>query len=398
MANSNLTSTQVTREALRVLHQKLNFIGTVNREYDNRFANSGAKIGDTLTIRQPNEYTVRTGQAINTQDVTEGSTTLQVATQKGVDLSFTSKDLTMDIDDFSSRYINPAMSVLAASIEADALSMVKDVYNLVDNDGAALSLANILSGRQNLNDNLAPMDASRTAMLSTAHSATLVNALSGLFQDSEAIKKQYKEGMMGRTAGFDFYENTLVSDHTTGTGAEGDTTYNVNGIGQTGASLVVDGGTSTFLKGDVITIAGCNRVHPETKTDTGSLQQFVVTADSGASATSIAISPSIVISGAKQNVSAAPTNDGAVNKIGAGAGELLNSSMVYHKDAFTFATADLIMPSGLDFASRENFDGISLRIVRQYDINNDSMPCRIDVLYGYKAIRPQLACRIHADG
>jgi hypothetical protein len=203
--------------------------------------------------------------------------------------------------------------------------------------------------------------------------------------------------MVASFAGTDFYQNTHATNHTTGTAVVGDTLYNVNGANQSGATLTVNTGTTTFLIGDVITIAGCNAVHPETKADLGYAQQFVITANSGANATSLSISPAIVLSGAKQNVSAAPTDTGAITKVGAGASETLNTSMLYHKDAFTFATADLVMPQGVDFASRQVLDGISMRIVRQYDINNDMFPCRLDVLYGYKAIRPQLACRIHAD-
>ena len=140
MPNTLLTPTAVTRESLRVLHQKLNFVGNITREYDSSFAKEGAKIGDSLKIRLPNEYTVRTGATLRTQDTTEASTTLQVSTQKGVDLNFTSADLTMSLDDFSKRILDPAMSVLAANIEADALNMYKDVYNLVDQDATAFTL------------------------------------------------------------------------------------------------------------------------------------------------------------------------------------------------------------------------------------------------------------------
>lgn len=398
MANTLLTPTAVTREALRILHQKLNFVGNINRQYDSSFARDGAKIGDSLKIRLPNEYTVRTGATLSAQDTTETSTTLQVATQKGVDLNFTSVDLTLDLDDFSKRILEPAMSVLAANIEADALTMVQDVYNMVDSDAASIDFLDIMNSRKILTDNLAPMDDSRCVLMQTKHVPPLINELKGLFQDSDAIKKQYKEGMMGRTAGFDFFENTLLNDHTTGTAVEGDTLYNINGADQTGATLVVGTGTTTFLKGDVITLAGCNRVHPESKADTGEAQQFVVTADSGASATSLSISPSIVITGGRQNVSGSPTDAGAVTKVGAGASELLTSTMAFHKDAFTFATADLIMPTGVDFAARENYDGLAMRVVRDYDINNDKFPCRVDILYGFKTIRAQLATRIHADG
>jgi hypothetical protein len=397
MANSILTSTTVTREALRILHQKCNFIGSINRAYDSSFAKEGAKIGSDLKIRLPNQYVVTNGRAIQVQDTDETSVTLSVTSQKHVAMNFVSSDLTLSIDDFSTRFLEPAMSALAASIENDAMSMYKDVYQLVDDDGAAFDFDTILAGREKLNEALAPMDDTRTALLSSRSMRKAVDGLKGLFQDSKSISEQYKTGMIGRTGGFDFYENTLLVPHTTGTAAK-TTGYTVNGATQSGATITIQTGTTTFLKGDVVTLAGCYRVHPESKVSTGELQQFVVTANSGANATSLAISPAIVVSGAKQNVSAYPDNSGAVVKVGAGASELLRTDLVYHKDAFTFATADLIMPKGVDFGAREVMDGISLRIVKDYDINNDAMPCRIDVLYGYKTIRPELACRLHADG
>jgi hypothetical protein len=247
MPNTLLTPTAVTRKALQILHQKLNFVGNINRTYDDSFANSGAKIGDSLKIRLPNEYTVRTGANLSTQDTTETSTTLQIATQKGVDITFSSAELTLSLDDFSSRILEPAMAVLAANIEADALNMYKDVYNTVDNDGNAISFLNIMQGRKLLNDSLAPMDNNRAALLSTDHTAKLVDALKGLFQDSNAIKQQYREGMMGRTGGFDFYENTLLANHQTGTAAK-TTTYTVNGAVTTNGStaVTVQTGATTF--------------------------------------------------------------------------------------------------------------------------------------------------------
>ncbi|WP_434513779.1 P22 phage major capsid protein family protein [Dechloromonas sp. ARDL1] len=392
MPNTILTPSMVTREALRVLHQKLNFVGNVVRDYDDSFAKKGAKIGDTIKVRLPNQYQVRTGAALSPQDTTESSVSLQISTQKGVDLNFTSSELTLSLDDFSDRILQPAMSVLAATIEADALSMALDVYQVVNNIGSAITLKNVLTGRKALQDALTPADGNRTCLLNTQDNVDLIDALKGLFQDSTAISKQYKEGIMGRTAGFDFYENTLLANQATGTAASA-TTYTVNGASQVGSGVVVATGATTFKKGDVITFAGCNRVHPETKADTGVLQQFVVTADYAGGAGTIAVSPAIVTSGGAQNVSASPTNGGAVTKVG-GASAIYKPSMVFHKEAFAFATADLLMPQGVHFAAREVMDGVSMRIVQQYDINNDKFPCRLDVLYGYKTLRAQLAARI----
>jgi hypothetical protein len=397
MANTILTATAVTREALRVLHQKLNFVGTITRDYDDSFARQGAKVGDTLKVRLPNQYVVRTGSPLGNggtlNDTTESSVDLKVQTQKGVDLNFTSVDLTMALDDFSERILEPAMSVLAANIEADAMSMFKDVYNQASNVGLPATFAKVLQGRKLLVDNLAPLNG-RTCNLNTQDNVDLVDALKGLFNDKATISKQNREGYMGRTAGFDFMENTLWPRLLSGTENGASTTITVNGAGQTGAAITVANASSKTLKqGDIITFVGVNRVHPETKADTGVQQQFVVTADVAAGGTSIPISPAIVTSGAMQNVTASPTNSQAIGKVG-GAGVTYGISMAYQKGAFAFATADMVIPTGVDFASREVFDGVSMRIVRQYDINNDKFPCRLDVLYGYKTIRPQLACRL----
>lgn len=391
MSNTILTPTMITREALRILHQKLNFVGSVNRSYDDRFAQSGAKIGTSLQIRLPNQYSVRTGAAIDVQDTTEQQVTLTVSTQKGVDMQFSSQELTMSIDDFSSRILEPAMAVLAANIESDAMTMIKDVYNSVDNSGAAITFANVLNGRKKINDFLAPQDSNRMCLLDTTANVDLVDALKGLFHDSKEVAKQYRDGFIGRSAGFTFAENTILPSFSPGARSQ---TYQVNGSGTvTGSTLTVKTGTGAMVVGDVFTISGVNRVHPETKVDTGELMQFVVTAAYSGGAGDVSISPSIVTSGALQNVSAAPANNATLTFVGT-ASTAHHQALAYHRDAFAFATADLVMPKGVDFAAREVFDGISMRIVRAYDINNDNLPCRIDVLYGYKAIRPQLACRL----
>jgi len=392
MANTILTMDMITREALRILHQQLTFVGSINRAYDDSFAQSGAKIGDTLRIRLPNQYTVRTGAVLSAQDTVEQNTALTVATQQGVDLSFTSRDLTMSLDDFSQRIIRPAVSVLAASVEADALqSMSKDVYQVVNGIGSAITFKRVMEGAKRLTDSLAP-SADRTALLNTTDNVDLVDVLKGLFQDSNAIKQQYREGVMGRTAGFDFAQTTHLTTQARGAG----TGYLVNGGTQTGSSLVVDTGTGALNAGEVFTIAGVFEVHPETKVNTGRLQQFVVTSDYAGGGGTIAISPAIVPTGARQNVSGSPADNAAITIIGT-SGTAFGQSLVYHKDAFTFATADLVMPSGVDMASRQNFEGLSIRMVRQYDINNDAFPCRLDILYGYKTIRAQLAARVAAN-
>jgi hypothetical protein len=391
MSNTLLTPTAVTREALRILHQKLNFIGNVVRDYDDSYAKSGAKIGDTLKIRLPNQYTVRTGATLSAQDTTESSVSLQINNQIGVDLNFTSVDLTLSLDDFGTRILDPAMSVLAANIESTVLSNVyKDVFASVWNNGSAATYNKALDTRVKLQNALAPVN-DRTMLLDPTAMADVVKDTKTLFNDQASIAKQFKEGGVGRAAGYDWYENTMMPSHTVGDAAS----YVCNtstGITSGSATITVSGGTGTFKAGDVITIAGVNRVHPETKVDTGVLQQFVVTADG---TTSLTVSPTPVTSGATKNVvinSAGASK--AVTSAGA-ASTATQTGLAFQKGAFAFATADLLLPKGVDFAAREVMDGISMRIIRDYDITNDKFPCRLDVLYGYKTIRPQLACRFH---
>jgi hypothetical protein len=401
VANTILTPTAVTRKAAMILHQKLNFVGSINRQYDDSFANSGAKIGDSLKIRMPNEYTVRTGINMAAQNVVETSETLTVATVKGVDMNFSSQELALSLDDFSERIIDPAMTVLAANIEADALSMYKNVWNLYDGDAAAFSFTSVSNARQILTDNLTPMG-KRTMLMNTGHATKYMIDTNGLQNPDGAISEQYRQGKIsGGLNGFDsVYENTLLLPHTTGTAAK-TTGYVMNtstGLTSGSGALTVSGGTDTFLIGDVITIVGVHRVHPETKVSTGVLQQFVVTADSGASATTLNVSPAPVTSGARQNVTIVSAGASkALVKVGAGASETLVQSLAYHKNAFAFVTADLPLPEGRDWARREVVDGISVSLIRDFTISDRAFPCRLDVLYGYKAIRPQLATRVHND-
>lgn len=405
MSNSILTPTAVTREALRILHQKLNFVGSINRQYDDKFANAGAKIGDTLSIRLPNEYTVRTGKTLQAQDTQEQSVALAVATQKGVDVNFSSAEMTMSLDDFGKRILEPAMSVLAAAIESDALSMYKQVAQEVSDVGDALAIADVLFAGKKLTDSLAPQDG-RSLLLSTQMNLDLVSANTGLYNDRTKVSEQFRKGLVGNEFfGFDsVYQNTMIPLHVTGTDdGTGDYLTDIAAGENNGSAglLNIDTGAGSFKIGDVIVIESLFDVHPETKVSTGKLKQFVVTADAtpGAGGGDLSIWPYIITSGARQNCTGLAdgkqilkVESDQTTAIGASADYY--TGLAYHRDAFAFASADLAIPRGVDFSAREVMDGISMRIVRAYDINNDNMPCRLDVLYGYKAIRPQLACRL----
>ena len=394
MSNSILTPTAVTREALRILHQKLNFVGSINRQYDDSFAKSGAKIGTSLKIREPNQFSVRTGKTLDAQDISEASQTLTVATQKGVDVNFSSAELTMSLDDFGKRILDPMMSVLASAIEADAMSMKNDVYNAIHDNGNAITYGDVLDGRVLLQRGLASTG-DRTANMNSTDMADLVKDTKALFNHTAEIGKQYKEGFMGRAAGFDFVENTLWAGFTRGSANASYVCNTSTGITSGTAEIVVTTGTGTFVVGDIITVEGVYSVHPESKASTGVLQPFVVTTASAGGSVTLAVSPTPITSGAKQNVTIVSAGASKAVTVSGTASADYTTSLLYQKDAFTFVTADLMMPSGVDWAKREVLDGISMRIIRDYDINNDNLPCRIDVLYGYKTLCPQWATRLH---
>jgi len=402
MANSILTIDMITRKALEILENNLVLTRNVNRQYDDSFAVEGAKIGSTLRIRLPDRALVTDGAALVLQDDNEQFTTLAVANQKHIGLTFTTAELTMQMDDFAERVLKPRISQLAASIDADVANAYKNVYASVGTPGTTPSTSLVLlQAQQKLNEAAAVMSP-RYATVNPAANAGLVEGLKGLFNPTDTISKQFKNGMMGTgVLGYDEINmSQSIKQHTTGTRSTSDTIL-VNGtISTQGATTIsIDGGTgaATVAVGDVFTVASVFAVNPQTRESTGSLQQFVVTAANTASAgawTNIAVSPAMhTADQALATITAFPQDGAAITFLGA-ASSVYAQNLVYHKDAITFATADLLMPQGVDMASRQVHNGISMRIVRQYDINNDRLPCRIDVLYGYSTIRPQMACRI----
>lgn len=400
----------ITRESLRVLHQNLNFVGNVNRQYDDRFAQSGAKIGTSLNIRMPSKYTVRTGATLSAQDHVERSTPLTVSSQYGVDVSFTSVELTMELDDFSDRIIKPAMAQLAAKIEGDALAVAyKRTFNYTNaTTNSLLTYKRFQQNGKNLTENLAPMS-DRSAILTPASCVEFNDAVKGLFHSSQNISRQYREGQIGRTGGFDVYENTLMPSHTTGTLA-GSPVTNGTALGVTTTAnswssqttLSIDGATSgtTLKAGDIITLSGVYSVHPETKTNQGFLQSFVVQSDvtltTAATAYNVVVKPALITGSgnAYQNtvLSGVTNTDGLdVTLIGA-VGSAFNQDLFFHQDAFVFATADLEDVSRYGaWGARAVQDGISMRLARQYAISSDTVPCRIDVLWGFAELYNELA-------
>jgi hypothetical protein len=403
--NTLLTIDKVTLEALRVLHGNLSFLKNCNRDYDAEFAKDGAKIGDTLRIRKPPKYTVRTGRVMSAQNSTEGFINLPVTNQKGVDLDFTSAEFTLGIDNFSRRFLKPSMTVLAANIDYDALSMTLDVANSVGTPGTTPATYQVWGdANAKLDDNLAPRDGERTAILNPAAMTRTVDGLKGLFQAGDAIADQYRSGVMTRAIDLKWAIDQNVRNLTTGTGMA--TSVSVTGTTVTGATtLALDyadnalGGTLTINEGEVFTIGSVFAVNDETKQSLTTLKQFVCTATTAAVASqwlTLPISPTIYgpTSAGLQNVDALPADNAAITFYGTTSSTVYPQNLIFHRDAFTFATADLKLPRNQEMAARKVQDGISLRIWEGTDIKNDEWPVRSDVLYGYVSTYPELACRV----
>jgi len=398
LANSLLTIDMITRKSLAILENELELTRNVNRQYDDSFAVTGAKIGSTLRIRLPDRALVTDGAALQVQDDNEQYTTLTVGSQKHIGVSFTTAEMAMSLDDFGDRVLKPRISQLAASIDADVANAFKDIYQSVGTPGTTPATSQVLlQGQQKLNE-AAAEKTPRYATVNPAANAGLVEGLKGLFSPSDVISRQFKSGLISTDVlGYsEIGMSQSIKTFTTGTRTGSHTvTSTVSTQGST--TLAITGtGSQTILRGDVFTVAGVYAVNPQTRESTGSLQQFVATADATASggAYTVSVSPAMyTASNALATIDAFPVASAVVTFMGS-ASMVYPQNLIYHKNAITFATADLLLPQGVDMASRQQANGISLRIVRQYDINNDRMPCRIDVLYGYSTIRPQQAVRL----
>lgn len=405
MANTLLTIDKITREALRIAHEKATFIGTINRQFDRSWTSEGVA-GNTLRIRTPTEYTYRTGtRVMNVQDSVQTSTSLVVATQVGVDMRFNSAELAQSLDSFSKLHLEPAMAVLISNVENDVLQgCMRATYKTAANavaatDGTAISTITPFNfARSRLNHGLAPMG-DRFVQVNSETMANMVNGMPTYFNPANAISEQFREGLVARTAMADFYENERVWTFTNGAVDHSLMTLGGNYISTNGqTSLFVSNHTTALSTGVALTIAGVFDVHPETKVAYSRLKQFVVTAVTNVS--NVTISPAIYISGPRQNVSGVGTtsNTAAVSTIGRGWVSTYNMGLMYHRDAFTFATAELPLMADAARCVRKTYDGLSLRVWQASDIVNDQLLTRIDMLYGYAAIRPEWAARIMGAG
>lgn len=410
MSNVFVVTDLVAKESLRIAHEKAQFIGTVDRQYDSSFTydpGRGAH-GQTLRVKSPNMYTRRQGSRVMAvQDQAEASQTITVATQDGVDMRFNSAELIQSVDsdgafdELSRKYIQPAISSLVSGIEADFLAYAtKATYNVAGTAGTALTdLVAVGGARAKLNQGLAPKDGSRFIQCDSVTMGGMVNGLKGLFQDSAQIKEQYREGMIGRTAMADWYENDRMWTLTNGS----DVTCTM-----AAAAAVVDGGNVMTMAslaaapatGAVFTIPGIYACHPETKASLGVLQQFVVTAGTTAIQT---VSPTIYLTGPRQNLCSAAgaqlttasfDGTGIVPVFVGAASTSYVQNLMYHKEAFQFVTADLPILDDAQKCVRVNKDGLSLRCWMGSDIRNDELLLRVDILYGMAALRPAWASRI----
>ena len=405
MANSLLTINMITREAVRLWKNSNALLQNVDMQYDDSFAKTGAKIGTSLRIRLPNDFTVRTGAAAQVQDTSEQSTTLVLATQKGVDVSFSTVDRTMSLDDYSERILAPSINILAGAVAADLMSGSEGgVANLVANNDSSNNLLNpnvttFLSAGALLDINSAPLG-ERKVVNDPFTQARVVGSLAGLLNPVNDISRQYKSGQMQQAVGFDWLMDQTVIKHTVGSFTAG----TVNGAGQTGTTIVTNAITGTLNQGDIITIAGVLGVNRINKQSTGQVRQFVVTAAAASGATQLSIYPALIPGSSTYNgttgvgavqyqtVTASPANSAAISLATQTlAGVTYRKNIAFAPQAVTLATADLELPGGVHEAARESFDGVSMRMITAYNIGTDQLITRLDILYGYLWVRPEWA-------
>ena len=415
MSNNLLTISKITNEALMVLENELTFTSEVNRDYDDQFAVSGAKIGNTVNVRRPGRFIGTTGPALNVEDFNETSVPVTLDTQFHVDTQFTTQDLALSLDMFSDRILKPAVAAIANKMDRDGLVTAKNkTANIVGTAGTPpTGLITYLTAGAYLDSEGAPRDGRRSCIVEPFTSATIVDSLKGLFMPSDKISAQYEKGLMGvDSAGMSWKMDQNVVSHTFGSYATSVLTTNTatftgslsTGWASTSTITIAAATANANLKqGDVIQIANVFAVNPQNRQAYGSnkLRNFVVTADANitaGSSASVTVSPAIITGGQFQNVVVASTNASAAVTPFNNTGTVSPQNIVMHRNAFTLATADLELPEGVHFAGRASDKelGLSIRVVRQYTINNDSIPTRLDVLYGWAPLYPELACRVAA--
>lgn len=392
MANNNLlTPALISQETLTILTNNLVAAGKVNRQFENQFV----KIGTTLTVRKPNRFTVTLGPALQIQDITEPSTSITVSTQAHVDFQFSDQELTLTIEEYSERYCKPAAETLANTIDTSVLALFNQVSNEVGTPGTPPnSFASLSEVGKQLDRAGAPQDG-RVLILNTDAYWDLANGVSNLF--TRSVAEPALKGFLAAIANFEIYLDQNIQAQTVGNYGGAPV---VNGATQTGSMLITNGWTASraglLNVGDVFTIAGVFSVNPQNRLSTGVLKTFTLTSvaasDSGGNST-LQIFPAITTTGAYQNVTNAPGNGAQIVVFGS-ANQTYFQNIAFTRDAFGLVCVPMVLPGGVDFAARQMFRNISMRVVRAYDIWNDVTPCRIDVLFGTALFYDSLACRL----
>lgn len=407
MANTILTPTIIAREALMILENNLVMPKLVYQGYENEFTNmkNGYKIGSSITIRKPADFTVRQGRVMQVQDVVEGSTTLSIDQQKGVDFEFTSADLTLSIGEIADRVLKPAMVQLANDVDSSLTGLYSSVPNWVGTPGQTInSFDDFAVGTERLNEFGVPLD-DRYAVLSATDNRGMTSQQTALYMQDVA-KEAYRKGTIGMIDGVDTYMDQNIKTHTvgvaTGTPLVNGANQNVlySAVKDTNAqTIITDGWTASaaiLKKGDIFTLAGVFAVNSVSKATLPFLRQFVVNADisaDGSGNATINITPPIIVGGANATVSAAPADNAVITVLGT-ASTNYRQSMMFHKNAFAFVSLPLEPPNDGRKFSRERYKGVSVRVVPVFDGINDLNKWRLDVLYGVKCIDPRLATRI----
>jgi len=399
----------ITNEAVIVLENQCNGVKFFDSQYSDQFARDGAKIGATLNVRKPARYVGRQGPGLAPEDQTETQVPLVLTTQFGVDVQFTSQELTLSLDDFSKRVLVPQMATIRNRIDRDCLLQYMNTPNMVGTPGTpAANLTNLLAVRQRLLEMGAPDDGQLYLLIGPAVNTTLVGGLSTLFNPQTSLSKQYEDGILADVGGLKVGIDQNVATQTVGPlGGSPQVNGASQGLTQGWAysmNLLVNNWTAAAAQrlaaGDIFTIGsgatGVFSVNPQNRQSTGQLQQFVVLSNvssDGTGASTVPVIPAAISAGQFQNVTQAPPNGATINVAGS-ANTGYGQNLGFHKSAYTIAFADLIIPKGVDMAERKVYKTISLRIVRAFDINNDRFPSRTDVLYGIKGIYPELGCRL----
>jgi hypothetical protein len=406
MANAFITPTVIAKAAVRILDNELVMARRVYRAYESEFDKTvnGYKPGSSINIRKPTQFTVRSGATASIQDVTEGTTSITVGTQAGIDFKISSLDLTLNFNQLADRVLRPAMVRLANKVDQDVHALFTNVWNWTGTPGNSIStFAKFMAGVQRLNEGDVPMD-DRAAVISPADHASLLGQQTALYIGG-AAQPAYREADLGSIAGVPTFMTQNAPTLTTGTrtngtvaGANQNVTYSgaqANTYTQT-LNVAGLGAAGTVAAGEVFTLAGVNAVNPVTKVSYSYLQQFVVTAAAtadGAGAAALTISPAIISSGAFQTVSATPANAAVLTWLGSASTSYVQNQFI-HRNAHALCVVPMERPPGSVDCARESYKGLSVRVIPYYDGTNDVSNWRLDILYGVKTIDPRLATRV----